>query len=141
MAAPRSGSDNSNTMLYIMVIFIVFFLAAAVFAVVMYMKNETLVKEANNAKEDLAVFGNARELNTVKSMATKKGSRVTTTVLGRLSADMRVLCEIIGGSDLSDFSLTGAKLRAEERLEPIWQKLPDVMTNPENADKKNGLAD
>jgi len=140
MAAPRSGSDNSNTMLYVVVIFIILFLTAAVFAVVMYMQNETLVKERNDAEEELADFGNSRELREVKSMAIKKGSRVTTTVLGRLSADMRVLCELIGGSDLSDFSLTGAKLRAEERLEPIWEMLPDVMMYPEGADRKNGLA-
>ena len=119
-------------MLYALVIFVVLFLAAAVFAVVMFINNEDLRTDADNARTELEKYGTASELREVRPLLPKGGRAVT--VLRQLTSDMRYLCSLIAGEDLQDFSLAGAKTMVDKRLnEEWWIGLSEVLSNPEEA--------
>jgi len=144
MAAPRGAADSGNTAIYVMVVFIVLFLAASVLSIVMFMSNEKLVKQANDAQDELDNLGSRQELNEVKQLTRREGGR-TISSLKQLNADMRYLCEMIGGQDLPNFSLVGAKALADERVEGIWEvlesgKLTELLENPQDMSRQNGLA-
>ena len=53
MPAARAASEKQNTVLYLMILFVVLFLAAGVLAIVQYMNNEQLVSDALEAEERL----------------------------------------------------------------------------------------
>ena len=108
MPASRPTSETNTSTLYVMVVFIVLFLAAAVFAIYMFLKNEELRTPADNAQTELAKFGSASELREVRPLV--QGSK---TVLAQLKADMMQLSSWIGGEDLDDLSLVGAKATTE----------------------------
>ena len=139
MATPRSASDSSKTVFLSLVLFILLFLAAAVFAIVMFVNNEGLVKDCQTAQDNLALIGKDSEIKAVKSMAGREGSRKV-TVLSQISSDMRYLSALIGGQDLAELSLAECRASVDERLKPVWEKLPSVLTSEQAADPTNGLA-
>ena len=135
MAVSRVGSESNSSTVYVLVVFIVLFLAAAVFAVIMFLGNEELRKNAENAQTELEKFGTTSELREVRPLVNRKK-----TVLAQLSADMKQLCSWIGGDDLAELSLVGAKVTTEKRLKETWEQLAMVLTNPEEGDPSVGLA-
>jgi len=140
MATPRNASDSNKTMFLSLVLFIVLFLAAAVFAIFMFVNNEGLVKDCKTAKDNLALIGTDREINEVKSMSGREGGGKV-TVLSQIGADMRYLSGLIGGQDMSELSPAECKAAVNERLKPVWEKLPSVLTaDSKQADPANGLA-
>ena len=92
MAVSRVGSENNSSTVYVLVVFIVLFLAAAVFAVVMFLGNEELKKNAENAQTELDKFGTTSELREVRPLVHKNK-----TVLAQLGADMKQLCRWLSG--------------------------------------------
>ncbi|MCK4627833.1 MAG: hypothetical protein KAT56_02455 [Sedimentisphaerales bacterium] len=135
MPASKVSSESNSSTVYVLVVFIVLFLAAATFAVVMFLGNEELRKNAETAQTELEKFGTSNELREVRPLVQKNK-----TVLAQLSADMKQLCSWIGGDDLAELSLVGAKVTTEKRLKETWEQLAMVLTNPEEGDPSVGLA-
>jgi len=135
MAVSKASTDSGSGMLYALVVFVILFLASAVFAVWMFVSNSGLDKGRDRAITELEKFGNDAELREVRPLI-----QMNKTVLGQLSADMKYLCGLVAGADLQNFSLVGAKVNMDKRLGPIWEKLPTALSNPQEADPAAGLA-
>ncbi len=103
MAAPRASAESGNATLYVMIVFIVLFLVAAVFAVMMYMDNEKYLKDAQQAQERLRLIGNDQEINALQSLADSQRS-----VLRRLDADIKTVATLVGGPEMESVALGNA---------------------------------
>jgi hypothetical protein len=101
-----------------MIVFIVLFLITGIFAVVQFVKNEDLVKEAKSAQEKMDELASSSEYNMVRPFAQKSGSRVQKTAMRQVIADMRYLGELILGEDMSGVELKGIRNRVEQSVDP-----------------------
>jgi len=141
MATSRGPSEGSSTTLYALVIFVVLFLTAAVFAVVMYIKNEQCLSNQEAAEDALAAIASSAELRTIKPLVEKKGDRVSKTAVSRIKADMRYMAEKIAGPSLGDIPLTGMAVAVEEKTnEQWWKKAQNALYEPKEGDPSVGLA-
>ena len=94
MAASRPGSEAKKSVVYTMIILIVLFLAAAVFAIMFYAKTSQYLKDKQDAEDKLDQIVNRNEYNAIKAL----GSRNKTAV-GQITDDVRHMVQIIAGDD------------------------------------------
>jgi len=135
MPPAKPGSDSSSSTLYVLIVFVVLFLAAAVFSVVMFLNNEELKTRANRAEDELAQFGNQSQIQEVKTLVGPNK-----TVLGQLGADMKILCGIIGGEEFKGFSLAEANANVVTQLNRVWwQEVGRSLQDPCQASPGLGL--
>lgn len=135
MPAAKSSSDSSSGAMYFVIgLFVVLFLAAAVFAVVMYLNNEDLRIEAENARQELNSFATSAQRNEVRPMQQGQG-----TVLGQLKADMQQMAAWIGGEQIGQLTLPEAKVTIEKILDPLYGEIAAAIPNLEELDKSMGL--
>ncbi len=123
-----------------MIIFVVLFVAAAVFAVMFFMKNEEYKKQADDAQDNLAQIASSMEVNQLKPLVKKSGSSVQVTAIKRITDDMRALGVAVAGEDIKSTPLAGIRLTAEKRLADVYEQLPNVLTNVDEAEAGRGLA-
>jgi len=139
MPSPRATSEPKKSMISALVIFVVLFLAAAVLAVVLFMNNEQLVKDKNDAVNALDEIANNSQRNALKPMIERSGSRVT-PAMSRVIQDMREMAQLIGGRDIGEFDLVGVRDLVTRRFEPLWPRLKGVFADPALAEPAVGLA-
>ena len=137
--AARASSDSKSSMLYAMVIFIVLFLAAAVWAVVMYMNNEQLRADARDAQERLELLATDQEYRELKPLAATSGVGRKTAV-GQLTEDVRDVVAYVVGQEAAAVPLVGARDSVVRTLQPIWEQLPMLFEDPVEAEPGRGLA-
>ncbi len=124
----RASSDSSNSVMYALVAFVVLFLAAAVFAVTMYMKNEQYVNEAKTASDHFAALATEAQFNTVKSLSDLRTGR---TALGQMIDDLTAMAQLVAGGDLGKISPVDARDRATRLIEPMWPDIQNALTGLE----------
>ncbi len=116
---PARGSSEGNTaIMATMIVFIVLFLIAGIFAVVQFAKNEQLVKDKEDAQERFDELASSSEYTMVRPFVEKSGGRVLKTALRQVAADMRYLAELIVGDDLSDIDIVGFRDRVSQTVDP-----------------------
>ncbi len=120
MAAPRGASESSNTIIYVLVTFIVLFLAMSIFAIMQYMDNEKLIKDEKKAKAELAKIGNPSDISKIRSLG-----NTDNTALSQLTVDMLDLCTKIGGEPLAFDNLANARIKATERCDELISEIED----------------
>ncbi len=136
MPAAKSSSDSSSgAMIFVIGVFVVLFLAAAVFAVIMYLNNEDLRTRAADAENRLGEFATRNQLQEVQPMVQGAG-----TVLGQLKADMQQMAAWVGGDQVANTTLPETKIAVENLLDPLYEKIRETMPNVENVDMSMGLA-
>lgn len=136
----RASVESSKMMLYVVVVFVVLFLGAAVLGIVMFINNSQLIKDAQKAQDDLKQVGTGSEINEAKRLLAGSDAGQGTTVMSVLLGDMRYLAGVIGGQDLANIPLVGGRVLVEKRLASIWPTLKDVLSSPEEASPSMGLA-
>ncbi len=128
----RAGSDASSSMVYALVAFIVLFLAAAVFSVTMYMKNEQYLNEANAATDRLAALATDSQYNTVKSLSEPRAGR---TALGQIMDDITALAQLIAGEELGKISAVDARDRVTRMMDPMWPDIQNALVGMETEEE------
>jgi hypothetical protein len=136
MAVSKGAGDIKASTLYALVAFIVLFLGAAVLAVIMYMNNEQLRKDAGDAQERLGVLATDSQYTMVKGLAQKGGA----TALGRINQDMQYLTALIMGQEAGEVPMVAVRETVEKRIGPILAALPTELTKAAEADPNAGLA-
>jgi len=131
MAATRGSSGESNAVLYTMIMFIVLFLASTVVAVMQFMKNEQLRQDKESAETRFSDLATPNEYNQVKSLAVKRGGRVSSTALGQITADMRYLNQLIGGEDMVNVEIAFARKEIDSRIKTILETAESTLFGPE----------
>jgi hypothetical protein len=137
MPVSRASSDASSSAIYALVAFIVLFLAAAVFAVIMYMKNEQYVRDAETATTQLKEIASGKELDLVKSL----GKGTNRTAIGQIIDDMNALAALVGGDDLGKVTVVDARDRIEQSITPLWPEIETALSGvtEEEFNKSIGL--
>lgn len=140
MPSQRASSEQRSSLLITMIIFMVLFLAAAVFAVVMYLQGDDLRKSAAVAEERIAEMATPAQYNVAKRLVEKRGNGII-TAMGRIEADMRSLAQIITGEDMGNVDLAAIRITAEKRVDGLWDMVMAALndTHPELTEKKHGL--
>ena len=131
MAATRGSSGESNAVLYTMIVFVVMFLASTVIAVMQFMKNEQLRQDKDTADTRFSELATQSEYNQVKSLAVKSGGRVSSTAVGQITADMRYLAQLVGGTDMVNVDIRGAREEVENRIKTILKTAETTLFGPE----------
>ena len=124
MPASRTAADGKNSTLYALVIFVVLFLAAAVFAVIFYVNNEQLARDAQNAEEDLQKVATSSELNALRPLMPKGGSGAT--AIKRITSEMNYLAGVIAGDAVVDAPLVGIRGEIEKILNEVYAELAQL---------------
>ena len=137
MPASRASQGLSSAA-YALIIFVVLFLAATVLAVMFYINNEQLAKDASVARKELANIGKSAELAEIRPLTLQRGP----TAVRQITAEMRYLAGVIIGDPLADVMLTAIRPQVDNRLAPIYEQLDqlrqqDPYLGP--ADKADGL--
>jgi len=142
MAVARTTSEPKKSMLITLVVFIVLFLAAAVLAVMFYMKQSQLISDRDRSQKDLRDIASPSELVEIKPLLA--GGRVGVTAVGRLKEDMRFIGGLVLGQDLSGEGVVGLRDRAAAGLGPLQELLNEVtqlqLLPPEELKLQRGLA-
>ena len=131
MAATRGSSGESNAVLYTMIVFVVMFLASTVIAVMQFMKNEQLRQDKDTADTRFSELATQSEYNQVKSLAVKRGGRVSSTAVGQITADMRYMAQLVGGTDMVNVDIRGAREEVENRIKTILKTAETTLFGPE----------
>ena len=131
MAATRGSSGESNAVLYTMIVFIVLFLASTVVAVMQFMKNEQLRRDRDTADTRFNELATTSEYNLVKPLVVKSGSSVRSTALGQITADMRYLAQLVGGVDMVNMDIVGAREEIGSRIKTILEAAETTPFGPE----------
>ena len=129
MPSARASSETKNSVLYAMVLFILLFLAATVLAIILYMNNEQYVTDARQAKEDLEVIANSRQISQVKGLAVVKGQTVRYTALDRIGNDLQYITGVVGGEEFGKVPLAGAEVIVKKRVEPLMARAEATLTS------------
>ncbi|MBN1845833.1 MAG: hypothetical protein JW810_09135 [Sedimentisphaerales bacterium] len=139
MPAARTSSEPKKSFIIAIVIFVVLFLAAAVAAVMLYMKQETFVKDRDTAKDKLAKIANGAEYTMVEALPERDPAGGRNTAIGVMIQDMRQISEVILGQDMSQADVVGLRDDVLNRLGPVAQSLA-ALPEPESLAASKGLA-
>lgn len=140
MPGARATSDNKNSLLYVLIIFIVLFLVATAFAIVLYLSNEDYIDQASNARDAYDEITTRNQYNAVKPLISKRGDTVQITALGRIMDDMTRMAQLIAGAQMQDEPPVGIRRKIDDIIEPVLQKAPSLISDPCDFDKSQGLA-
>ncbi|MCH9023039.1 MAG: hypothetical protein IID32_09795 [Planctomycetes bacterium] len=131
MAATRGSSGESSALLYTMIVFIVLFLASTVVAVMQFMKTEQLRRDRDIAETRFSELATTSEYNLVKPLVVKSGRTVRSTAIGQITADMRYLAQLVGGVDMVNMDILGAREEIGSRIEMIVEAAEATLFGPE----------
>jgi len=131
MPASRGTTGGRDTTLGVMILFIVLFLIAAIFAVFQFMNNEQLRNDRSEALARFDELATSNEYNIVKPLIRKRGLNVQSTALSQITADLRYLAELIAGEELTDFDLVGARDMIDQRLNNLKSQANIALSSPQ----------
>lgn len=118
MPAARSTGESKG-LFVALIIFVVLFLGATVFAVVLFMSTEELKQSASQADQDLAEIANPSQLRALKPLIQGKAGGVSQTAMTQVMDDMGYLAACIAGPDVGEFDLVGVRGLVNTRTAPI----------------------
>jgi len=114
MPAARSTGESKG-LFVALIIFVVLFLGATVFAVVLFMNTEELKQSASTADQELAEMANTAQVRALKPLVQRSGGRISQTAMSRVAEDMKYLAACVAGPDVGEFDVAGVRSMVESR--------------------------
>ncbi|MBN1436794.1 MAG: hypothetical protein JW936_06945 [Sedimentisphaerales bacterium] len=139
MPSARASSDNKNSTLYALILFVILFLASTVFTIILYMNNSDLQTAADEAISQRETLASTSEYNAIKALAITTGGRVRTSAMSRVTQQFRDIARAVDGTESEDFPVTGAATTIINSIDNTWEEAQDSVLGSESLSRDIGL--